>query len=58
LPAEAFWAITAAALLREILDLFERSLQLLRIGSCSSTIFGRDVLVQAGEVNRVALIQL
>jgi hypothetical protein len=53
LHGEIDGVIREAALLPEILDLFERSLQLLRIGGRSSTIFGRDVIFQSREVNRV-----
>src|SRR5579864_1410323 len=52
---EIHCVICATALLPEILNLFECGLQLLRIGSGTSSVFGHDVLVQAAHVGSVAL---
>src|SRR5579864_5252576 len=55
LHGETHGVICATALFPEFLDLFERGLQLLCVGSGTSTIFGRDLLVHAAHVCRVAL---
>ena len=52
---EIYRVIRAAALLPEILYLFERGPQLLRIGSGTSSVFTHDVFVQAAHVRSVTL---